>query len=161
MKKIVGMINGEIFLVDMEGDTPRLGCNLVPIYGVLRYVDRETMRYYQTDSESVRDLWVEAVRTGFTTDGLDDYFNGLDIDSVWDDESWPYKDESYCECLDDEHRKAADEWLQANKGIDVGTWECSGLYPPPSLDFDLLFCEPEFLERLKEIHDKANTDQEK
>lgn len=159
MKKIVGLLDGEIFFVKMEDGTPHLGCNRIPVYDVIRHVDRDTMRYLQTDPESVRDLWVEAVRTGYTDDGLTDYFEQLVDDSfdesIWDGEAWPYKDESDCDSLTDDYRKAADEWLETNKGIEVGSWESSGAYPPPSMDFDILFCEPEFLERLKEIHSKS------
>ena len=61
-----------------------------------------------------------------------------------DDEAFPCKDDSGLQYLDEEERKLADKFLLEHDSIDVGTWECGGMYAPNSFDkefkkFDFVF----------------------
>lgn len=152
MHKTVGMIGNEIFFAEIDPDG-RIHCggDGVPVYDVIRPVTRDQMEELQEDPDTVRDLWQGEVAAGGTELGLADFFDSL-MAECYGDEDWPCKDDTFCEYLSDEDRAKADAYLSENEGMDVGSWEASGFFSPSSLDFDLLFCEPEFIDRLRECN---------
>ena len=131
----VGIFLNEIYLINLEGGKPVTGIDKEPIFDVLRPVsasDLENLRDEDEIKEYVRDLWMEAVRSGHYEGSLDDYTQEVIDESNMDDdeEDFPFKDSSYCEYLTDDLRKEADTYLDEHKDIEVGTWEASGTYPP-------------------------------
>jgi len=68
---------------------------------VVRPVTGKDLSDFRVDEESVRDVWVETVRSGETNDGLQEWFEQAmeeaSESSVFGfDEVYPFKDESWC-----------------------------------------------------------------
>lgn len=142
--KAVGIYNKEIFIANFDKDG-----NIINFY-VLCHVDAEELadlRDPDSYKEYCRDMWVEAVRAGQTERSLLEFAQELideaDVDN--DEEAFPLKDESGLGYLTQEEREVADNFLLAEYGIEVGTWECTGMYEPGSFDnenfkkFDLVY----------------------
>lgn len=128
MHKAVGIYNKEIFIASIE-DGKIVG------FDVLRPVTQEMLddlRDAGTYKDYCKDLWICAVQQGTTELGLEDFAQELideaDVDN--DEESFPCKDESGLEYLTVNERNDADEFLLDEYDIEVGTWECSGWFPP-------------------------------
>lgn len=126
--KAVGIYNNEIFIANFNEDGTIMG------FDVLRPVSTSQLEYFRDESEikeRVRDLWIEAVRTGRYEDSLDDYAQGvIDETDMDDEENYPFKDESGLEYLTEDEREKADAFLLETEDIEVGTWEASGSYSP-------------------------------
>ena len=127
--KAVGIYNKEIFIANFDEN------NNITNFDVLRHVDAEELadlRDPDSYKEYCRDLWVEAVRAGQTESSLLEFAQELideaDVDN--DEEAFPLKDESSLEYLTQEERQVADNFLEEEYGIEVGTWESSGSFPP-------------------------------
>ena len=92
----------------------------------------EELRDVDTYKEYCRDLWQCAVQTGNTELGLEDFAQEqLDDAGIDDDEeAFPGKDDSDTQYLTEEERAIADDFLLEHDDVEVGTWECSGMYPP-------------------------------
>lgn len=131
---VIGISGGELFIVDCVN---RLYGN--PVYDVVRPVSKPMLRElrgedYFSAKEQYCDSWVEAVRGGYTDQSLDEFIDQLMIDSGVndDEEAFPYKDDSFCECFDYNEglREWADDCIADIDGTQVGTWEASGCFPP-------------------------------
>ena len=127
--KAVGIYNKEIFIANFEEDGSIRG------FDVLRPVTKEMLddlRDAGTYKDYCKDLWKCAVQQDTTELGLEDFAQELideaDVDN--DEESFPCKDESGLEYLTENERKQADKFLLDEYDIEVGTWECSGSFPP-------------------------------
>lgn len=146
----VGIYNGEIFIIDTERNKEDGHFS----FDVIRYVTDSQLEYLRDPDErrdEYKEFWQQAVQAGTTEDGLDDW-----LESIWDEEmdeddpeSYPGKDESDCDAINEEERKAADEFIEESRGVTVGTWESSGAYSPGSFDggefkgWDFMFDTPE------------------
>ncbi len=133
--KAVGIYEREIFIAEVEdGKFVRFTDVLRPITASML----EDLRDAETYKDYCEDLWKCAVNNGTTELGLLDFaqecIDDADVDN--DDEAFPFKDDSGLQYLDDEERKLADEFLLEHDSIEVGTWECSGMYAPNSFDKD-------------------------
>ena len=86
-----------------------------------------------------KELWQNAVMGDATELGFDDYLQELldDSDILNDEESFPNKDYSFTQYLDDESRKIVEDYLYEKTGKEIGTWECSGIFTP-TRKFDLV-----------------------
>lgn len=135
-RKAVGIYEREIFIAELDKEG-----NFVQFTGVLRPVTAEMLeelRNADTYKEYCRDLWQCAVSAGNTELGLEDFAQEcIDEAGVDDDEeAFPGKDDSDTVYLTEEERKTADKFLSESEEIEVGTWECSGMYSPNSFDSD-------------------------
>lgn len=137
----VGIYNGEIYIADTEHDgTVRRGCDGRICFTTLRPVSAdalENLRNPDARREEYKDFWKEAVKSGATEEGFEEW-----LDGVWEDEfdeddeeDYPGKDPSGVDVLSEEERKAADAFLES-QGMDVATWECAGGYPPTFACYD-------------------------
>lgn len=127
--KAVGIYDEEIFIANFNDD------GTIRNFEVLRPVSAEMLsdlRDADTYKDYCEDLWRCAVQAGNTESGLLEFAQELidvaDCDN--DDEAFPLKDDSGLEYLTPEEREAADNFLQEEYGIEVGTWESSGSFPP-------------------------------
>ena len=125
----IGIYDKEIFIEN--------GLN----YDVLRFVDKETLDRLHTVEGLIDygydELWKEAVVHDATTDSLNDWLEQLLCEEDDGDEEFVGKDSSFLSTLTKKERKAADKFILDTYGIEVGTWECSGLYPPEG-EFDFI-----------------------
>ncbi len=134
--KTVGIYDKEIFIAELDDKG-----NFVRFIGVLRPVTEkmlDDLRDACTYKEYCRDLWVCAVRAGRTELGLEEYAQEL-IDEACcedDEETFPGKDDGYVQYLTEEEREKADKFLLEHEKIEVGTWECGGMYSPDSFSED-------------------------
>lgn len=128
----IGIYNQEIFIENKHN------------WGVIRIVPKDMLEELHTKEGLINygwdDLWKEAVRCDATTDGLDDWLEQVLMDEDDGDEMFPGKDDSYCDVLTDEERAIADKFILEHYGVEVGTWECSGCYPPEG-EFELILRE--------------------
>lgn len=130
----IGMYDKEIFI---EGEH---NCD------VIRLVDKDTLKELRTAEGQINygadELWKEAVRCGATTDGLDDWLEEYMNESFdeCDEEDFPCKDNSFVDELTDEERAIADKYILDTYGIEIGTWEASGCYPPEG-EYELILRE--------------------
>lgn len=128
----IGMYDKEIFI---EGEH---NCD------VIRLVDKDTLEKLHTKEGLIEygwdDLWKEAVRCGATTDGLDDWLDAVLDEEDNGDEMFAGKDDSFVNELTDEERAIADKYILDTYGIEVGTWEASGCYPPKG-EYELILRE--------------------
>lgn len=127
--KAVGIYDKEIFIANFNDD------GTIKYFYVLRPVSAELLsdlRDPDTYKSYCEDLWRCAVQAGNTESGLLEFAQELidEADCDNDDEAFPLKDDSGLEYLTQEEREAADNFLQEEYGIEVGTWECSGSFPP-------------------------------
>lgn len=96
---------------------------------VIRPVSKEDLEMYRSltwnlESGIIEEVWKNAVMTGNTILGLEDYICDI-LDNLCDEEDFPYKDESYVYNLNLYHlREIVDGILDKELGIQVGTWEC-------------------------------------
>lgn len=91
-------------------------------------IDLENYRSlsWQLDNGFLVEDWKNAVMSDRTTLGLEDYICDM-LDELYDDEDFPYKDESYVVNLNLYHlREIIDDILDKELDIQVGTWECDG-----------------------------------
>lgn len=153
----VGIFNNEIFIAKIEdGEFKQFS-------GVLRPVSVEQLENLRDSDyrrDEYRDFWKQAVAADATEDSFEDW-----LDEVWteefdedDEEDFPGKDSSDLEYLSEEDRQKAD-WFLGTRGIEVGTWECAGLYSPASFNtgfkkFDYVFMNPE-AERLAKEYENS------
>ena len=133
--KAVGIYDKEIFIAKFDEN------GIIYNFDVLRPVTAEMLeelRDASTYKNYCDDLWRCAVRAGNTELGLEDFAQELideaDVDN--DPEAFPCKDESGLEYLTENERKDADDFLLESEDMEVGTWECSGLYPPTHSNSD-------------------------
>jgi len=134
MRKTVGIYDREIFIAELDKEG-----NFIRFCDVLRPVSAEMLEELRDASsykEYCRDLWQCAVQAGTTELGLEDFAQELidEADCDNDEEAFPYKDESGLEYLTEEERKTADKFLLEHDNIEVGTWECGGIYNPDSFE---------------------------
>ncbi len=127
--KAVGIYDKEIFIASFDENGNIEG------FDVLRHVTAEMLSDLcdaGTYKDYCEDLWRSAVMAGSTELGLEDFAQELidEADCDGDDEAFPLKDYSGLQYLEDEERKAADEFLLDTYGIEVGTWESAGSYLP-------------------------------
>ena len=127
--KAVGIYDKEIFIANFDEN------GNIAHFDVLRPVEASMLsdlRDADTYKEYCRELWEQAVLAGNTEESLLDFAQELideaDVDD--DEEAFPLKDESGLEYLTQEEREVADNFLEAEYGIEVGTWEASGCFPP-------------------------------
>lgn len=131
----VGIFHGEIFIVTIEDGKLHVGIDGKPCFDVLRPVSEDALEKYRDMSyreDEYLDAWKEAVAHGRTLEGFDDWFEDLweeEFDES-DPEDFPGKDDSFTDYLTEDFRLVADGIIKARMGIDVGTWEASGCYPP-------------------------------
>mgnify|MGYP003315513379 CR=1 FL=1 len=71
-------------------------------------------------------------------DWLEEYMN--ESFDECDEEDFPCKDNSFVDELTDEERAIADKYILDTYGIEVGTWEASGCYPPEG-EYELILRE--------------------
>ena len=132
----VGIFDDEIFIAELTNEGKIRG------FDVLRPVTPSELESYRDpDDDDTRDhykeLWQMAVAGGSYEGSLSDYieedFNEYDLDD--DEEMWPGKDESGLEYLTEEAREEADRFMDEERDITIGTWECSGWFPPTSAKY--------------------------
>ena len=132
----VGIFDDEIFIAELTNEGKIRG------FDVLRPVTSSELESYRDpDNDGTRDyykeLWQGAVASGSYEGSLDDYieedFADYDLDD--DEEMWPGKDEGGLQYLTEEAREAADKYMDEERGITIGTWECSGWFPPTSAKY--------------------------
>ncbi len=153
----VGIYNTEIFIARVIDGVPHSNFENRIIFDVIRPVsvgDLEHLRDPDYRMDDYEYLWREAVQAGRTTLGLQDWFN-----DIWgeefnenDPEDFLGKDDSDTQYLGEEDRLAADTFLLNNYGLNVGTWESAGLYPPNG-KFDYVFMNPLAEKIAKEFED--------
>lgn len=126
----VGIYNKEIFIAEIDTENP----SKIHFGDVLRYVTEQRLDDYRDPSELreyCKEAWKAAVASDSYEDSLDAYTDEIIADTDMDDEeNYPFKDESGLEYLTLEDREEADAFIKESEGDDVGTWECSGCYPP-------------------------------
>lgn len=125
----IGIYNKEIF-IEKENN-----------WGVLRLVDVDTLDSLHTADGLIEfgwgDIWKESVHNDWTILGLYEWLEGLINEEDDGDERFVGKDASYLDELTDEERKIADQYIYDTYGIEVGTWECGGFYPPDG-EFEII-----------------------
>lgn len=133
MKKALGIYNQNLFILDDNSSTPY----------VIRPVSIEQLEYMRSDKgqrEYCQELWKEEVAHNCCECSLDEYTQSyieeLDKD---DQENFIGKDDSFCDIFDIEEglRDLVDKYLLFTEGLEVGTWESSGIYPPKG-QFDMI-----------------------
>ena len=131
MEKInrIGIYNKEIFIETQDGCTHVL--RIVPADRLKDLQSVEGLKKYGFDDD-----WRNAVYAGHTELGLDDWLEEL-LDDIDGDEDFPCKDNSYVDDLPQDVREKADEFIYDTYGIEVGTWECSGIYSPDG-EYDII-----------------------
>ena len=144
---VTGIYNKEIFIACVEDGKVKKWDVIRPVSAYLLAELRDPDTY----KEYCRDLWKDAVHSGNTELGLQEFaqecIDEADVDN--DDEAFPYKDDSDCQYLIDELREEADTFLEENEGFEVGTWESAGCYAPASFGdgaftgWDYVFSTPE------------------
>lgn len=124
--------NKDLFIVKGEDNSH---------FNVIRPVPMEQleeMRTLEGCKGYNKEVWVSAVQSNSTEEGLDDFcqslLDGLDAN---DEEDFPFKDSCYTGILEEivngtseTLRTIVDNFIQTAFDYEVGTWECSGMYPP-------------------------------
>lgn len=125
---LIGLYNQQIFIKN--------GNN----YHVIRPVEKSVLEKLRTieglKEYGYDDYWRGSVNSGDTELGLDDFLS-LWLDECFYDEDFPLKDDSFVNEVSDEEIAKANEYLLNEYGIEVGTWEFSGLFAPDG-EFELI-----------------------
>ena len=131
IKKIVGIKDDEIYVLEYtfgEDGEPK------GFHGATGYSMRPLKQYEIDDGNDPynnEDLWIEAVRTGETYLGLEDWVEQVLMENMTSDQLFPYDDTSYRwefnELIDElpEEQKKIIEDVFGEKGVNFVEWTSS------------------------------------
>lgn len=132
MAKVILTSDKNLFIVKDEDNSHFNVIRPVPMEQLKELRSLEGCKGYN------KDIWVSAVQSNSTEEGLDDFCqNLLDGLDAGNDEDFPFKDDSNTGILDkivngtsETLRKIVDDFILSAFDYEVGTWECSGMFPP-------------------------------
>lgn len=127
-KKVGITENGDVyFVMDRFNNAFRVEETVAEVIRPISEEDLESYRDIDTiiDNDMLTDEWKSAVDSDRTIMGLREFVEDI-LDELADEEDYPYKDESYCELLDELNvRGEVSDFLKDELDIDVATFEFS------------------------------------